>query len=153
MEEKVLTTHVRGIYCRQCPEWIVDDLLHTRGVLDAAEDCGPAVISAPSSHHRTAFSDQYGHSCPYFMRQPPQKLSAILVRKKVCPSPLRPASEGAFERVAQRGGCDIGRTTYAKYEAGERNVRVSVLLALKKLYGCPFDAFFAGFDTADDAEA
>ena len=36
MEEKVLTTHVRGIYCRQCPEWIVDDLLHTRGVLDAA---------------------------------------------------------------------------------------------------------------------
>ena len=36
MEEKVLTTHVRGIYCRQCPEWIVDDLLHKRGVLDAA---------------------------------------------------------------------------------------------------------------------
>lgn len=27
MEEKVLTTYVRGIYCRQCPEWIVDDLL------------------------------------------------------------------------------------------------------------------------------
>lgn len=45
MEEKVLTTHVRGIYCRQCPEWIVDDLLHTRGVLDAElrrvlADCG-----------------------------------------------------------------------------------------------------------------
>ena len=39
------------------------------------------------------------------MRQPPQKLSAILVRhKKVCPSPLRPAAEGAFERVAQRVG-------------------------------------------------
>ena len=37
MEEKVLTTYVRGIYCRQCPEWIVDDLLHTRGVL---ADCG-----------------------------------------------------------------------------------------------------------------
>ncbi len=40
-----------------------------------------------------------------------------------------------------------------QYEAGERNVRVRVLLALKKLYGCPFDAFFAGLDTADDAEA
>ena len=53
----------------------------------------------------------------------------------------------------QRRGCDIGRTTYAKYEAGELNVRVSVLLALKKLYGCPYDAFFAGLDTADDAEA
>ena len=35
-KKKVLTTYVRGIYCRQCPEWIVDDLLHTRGVLDAA---------------------------------------------------------------------------------------------------------------------
>ena len=53
----------------------------------------------------------------------------------------------------QRRGCDIGRTTYAKYEAGELNVRVSVLLALKRLYGCPYDAFFAGLDTADDAEA
>ena len=37
------------------------------------------------------------------MRKQPQKLSAILVkRKKVCPSPLRPAAEGTFERVAQR---------------------------------------------------
>ena len=53
----------------------------------------------------------------------------------------------------QRRSCDIDRTTYAKYEAGELNVRVSVLLALKKLYGCPFDDFFAGLDTADDAEA
>ena len=53
----------------------------------------------------------------------------------------------------QRRGCDIGRTTYAKYEAGELNVRVRVLLALKWLYGCPYDAFFAGLDTADDAEA
>jgi len=53
----------------------------------------------------------------------------------------------------QRRGCDIGRTTYAKYEAGELNVRVRVLLALKRLYGCPYDAFFAGLDTADDAEA
>lgn len=56
-------------------------------------------------------------------------------------------------RRAARRGCDIGRTTYAKYEAGELNVRVSVLLALKRLYGCPYDAFFAGLDTADDAEA
>ena len=29
----------------------------------------------------------------------------------------------------------------------------SVLLALKRLYGCPYDAFFAGLDTANDAEA
>ena len=69
---------------------------------------------------------------------------------------LRNASGLSQEKLCaelQRRGCDIGRTTYAKYEAGERNVRVSVLLALKRLYGCPFDAFFAGLDTADDAEA
>ena len=69
---------------------------------------------------------------------------------------LRNASGRSQEKLCaelQRRGCDIGCTTYAKYEAGERNVRVSVLLALKKLYGCPFAAFFAGLDTADDAEA
>ena len=62
-------------------------------------------------------------------------------------------SQGKLCAELQRRGCDIGRTTYAKYEAGELNVRVSVLLALKRLYGCPYDAFFAGLDTADDAEA
>lgn len=69
---------------------------------------------------------------------------------------LRNASGLSQEKLCaelQRRSCDIGRTTYVKYEAGELNVRVSVLLALKKLYGWPFDAFFAGLDTADDAEA
>ena len=53
---------------------------------------------------------------------------------------LRNASGLSQEKLCtelQRRGCDIGRTTYAKYEAGELNVRVSVLLALKRLYGCP----------------
>lgn len=44
----------------------------------------------------------------------------------------------------QRRGCDIGRTTYAKYESGELNIRVSVLLELRKLYGCSYAEFFAG---------
>lgn len=44
----------------------------------------------------------------------------------------------------QRRGCDIGRTTYAKYESGELNIRVSVLLELRKLNGCSYDEFFAG---------
>lgn len=44
--------------------------------------------------------------------------------------------------ILQRNGCDIGRTTYAKYENGELNVKISVLLELKKLYNCSFDAFF-----------
>ena len=34
----------------------------------------------------------------------------------------------------QRRGCDIGRTTYAKYEAGELNIRASVIVELKKYY-------------------
>ena len=46
----------------------------------------------------------------------------------------------------QRRGCDIGRTSYAKYESGELNVRVSVLIELKKIYGCSYDAFFDGLD-------
>ena len=44
----------------------------------------------------------------------------------------------------QRSGCDIGRTTYAKYESGELNIRISVLIALRRLYGCAYDDFFEG---------
>ena len=46
----------------------------------------------------------------------------------------------------QRRGCDIGRTTYAKYEAGELNIRVSVIIELRKIYDCTFDDFFVGLD-------
>lgn len=46
----------------------------------------------------------------------------------------------------QRRGCDIGRTTYAKYEAGELNIRVSVIVELKKFYNCTYDDFFEGLD-------
>lgn len=47
----------------------------------------------------------------------------------------------------QQRGCDIGRTTYAKYEAGELNIRASVLIELRKIYNCTYDAFFEGLDT------
>lgn len=47
-------------------------------------------------------------------------------------------------------GCDIGRTAYAKYEHGELNIRISVLIALKKLYGCNYDDFFSGLDPEED---
>ena len=46
----------------------------------------------------------------------------------------------------QRRSCDIGRSTYEKYEAGELNIRISVLIQLRKIYGCSFDDFFAGLD-------
>ena len=46
----------------------------------------------------------------------------------------------------QRRGCDIGRTTYAKYEAGELNIRASVIIELRKFYKCSYDEFFAGLE-------
>ena len=46
----------------------------------------------------------------------------------------------------QRRGCDIGRTTYAKYEAGELNIRASVIIELRKIYTCEYDEFFEGLD-------
>lgn len=48
----------------------------------------------------------------------------------------------------QRRGCDIGRTTYAKYESGELNIRVSVLIVLRNIYKCEYTAFFEGLDCA-----
>ena len=44
----------------------------------------------------------------------------------------------------QRRGCDIGRTTYAKYESGELNIRASVLITLRAIYHCEYDDFFEG---------
>ena len=35
MEEKLLKTYVKGIYCVQCPEIIISILLQKRGVIDA----------------------------------------------------------------------------------------------------------------------
>ena len=62
---------------------------------------------------------------------------------------LRDASGLSQEKLCvelQRNGCDIGRTTYAKYEAGELNIRASVIVALKKIYNCSYDDFFLGLD-------
>jgi len=50
----------------------------------------------------------------------------------------------------QRRGCDIGRTTYAKYEAGELNIRASVIIELRKLYQCTYDDFFVGLDSLEE---
>lgn len=48
--------------------------------------------------------------------------------------------------LLQRRGCDIGRSTYAKYENGELNIKVSVLIELRKIYDCAYDDFFEGLD-------
>ncbi len=62
---------------------------------------------------------------------------------------LRDASGLSQEKLCaelQRRGCDIGRTTYAKYEGGELNIRASVIVALKKIYNCTYDDFFLGLE-------
>ena len=43
----------------------------------------------------------------------------------------------------QRRGCDIARSAYAKYENGELNIKVSVIIELRKIYGCNYDDFFS----------
>ena len=41
--------------------------------------------------------------------------------------------------------CDIGRSTYAKYENGELNIRISVLMELKKIYNCSYGCLLTHF--------
>ena len=52
----------------------------------------------------------------------------------------------------QRRGCDIGRSTYAKYESGELNIRVSVIIELHKLYNCSYDDFFEGLEVNQNSD-
>lgn len=62
---------------------------------------------------------------------------------------LRYASGLSQEKLCaelQRRGCDIGRTTYAKYESGELNIRASVIIELRRIFGCSYDDFFDGLD-------
>ena len=49
----------------------------------------------------------------------------------------------------QRRGCDIGRSTYAKYEAGELNIKASVLVELRRIYDCSYEDFFAGIGNTE----
>lgn len=46
----------------------------------------------------------------------------------------------------QQHGCDIGRSTYAKYEAGQLNIKASVIVKLRKIYNCSYDDFFSGLE-------
>ena len=62
---------------------------------------------------------------------------------------LRYASGLSQEKLCaelQRRDCDIGRTTYAKYESGELNIRASVIIELRRIFGCSYDDFFDGLD-------
>lgn len=65
---------------------------------------------------------------------------------------LRKAARLSQEKVCaelQRRGCDVGRSTYEKYESGELNIRISVIVELRKIYHCSYDAFFEGLDAEE----
>ena len=62
----------------------------------------------------------------------------------------RGLSQEKLCEALQRRGCDIGRSTYAKYEGGELNIRASVLIELRKIYKCSYDEFFAGLDVSEE---
>lgn len=49
----------------------------------------------------------------------------------------------------QRRGRDIARSAYAKYEAEQLNIRISILMELRKIYHCSYDDFFVGLDQDD----
>lgn len=48
--------------------------------------------------------------------------------------------------LLQLRSCDVMRSTYAKYESCELNIPISVIVALKQIYNCSYDEFFAGLE-------
>ena len=43
--------------------------------------------------------------------------------------------------------CKLERITYSKYENGELNIKISVIVTLKELYRCSYDDFFVGLNS------
>ena len=50
--------------------------------------------------------------------------------------------------IAQMGvmGIDISKSTYAKLETNRMNIKISELVALKKIFNCTFEEFFVGLE-------
>ena len=48
--------------------------------------------------------------------------------------------------IAQMGsmGIDLSKSTYAKLETNRMNIKVSELVAMKKIFNCSFEDFFSG---------
>lgn len=49
-------------------------------------------------------------------------------------------------QIYTKFGLDITRSNYSRFDTGELNVPISVLVALHKLYQCSYDDFFIGLD-------
>lgn len=62
---------------------------------------------------------------------------------------LRIASHMTQDQVIaklQIAGCETTRSIYAQIECGDYNIRVSELVALKKIFGVDYNAFFTGME-------
>ncbi len=49
-------------------------------------------------------------------------------------------------------GSRLDRSAYSKIELGERNIKVTDLVALQKIYCVGFDEFFAGIGPGEEGE-
>lgn len=43
-------------------------------------------------------------------------------------------------------GIDISKSTYAKIETNRMNIKISELVALKRIFKCSFEGFFKGLE-------
>ena len=62
---------------------------------------------------------------------------------------LRNRCEMTQEQVASKlhlMGCDISRSYYSRYETGELNIPITVIIALKQIFDCNYDDFFLDLD-------
>ena len=48
--------------------------------------------------------------------------------------------------IAKMMGIQISKSTYAKLETNRMNIKVSELVAMKKIFDCEFGDFFAGLE-------
>ena len=44
-------------------------------------------------------------------------------------------------------GIEVSRSVYSRYEINRLNIKVSELVALKKIFNCQYDDFFVGLET------
>ncbi len=62
---------------------------------------------------------------------------------------LRNRAKLTQEQVAsklQLMDCDISRSYYSRYETGELNIPIAVIVALKQIFDCEYDDFFYALD-------
>jgi len=66
---------------------------------------------------------------------------------------LRMTSHMTQEQVTARMqllGCDISRSVYAQIESGTYNIRVTELVALKRIFDTDYNAFFEGMEESNE---